>query len=287
MKIQLLAAGLVGQSEAVERLTAALERILHASLPRGVVLGCGLFAGPTGSGKTEAAKLLHRALGGDTPLARIDCSEFSDASALRLLLGERDGSPGRIEQQRTRCPNGVFLFDEIEKGSREAQMLLLQILDEGWVTTGAGLRLEFRDLFVVATTNLGSAEIVGKTHLPFPSLERHVTAACESHLRPELLARFGMPYVFRPLGRAEQETLVRRRVDFLVGHALDNGRRVVATADAVEFLAARGFSRRHGARRLFQFIDEAFGDALVRSLKVGHGGNGRLVPQGDQLEVLP
>ncbi len=287
MNAQPLSDGLIGQPEVTRRLTAAIERLRLDALPKEPVLGRGLFAGPTGTGKTEAAKLLHRALVGDAPMGRIDCSEFSDTDGVRLLLGNAGGTTGRLEQVLRQSPRGVILFDEIEKGSREMQLLLLQIVDEGVATTGSGKRLDFSAHFVVATSNLGSAEIVGRDHLPFRALERHVAAACEKHLRPELLGRLGTPYVFRPLGREEQESLTRRQVDKLLGHSATKGRRIEATAEAVAFLTARGFSRRFGARSLFQFINAEFGDAVVRSINAGHGGSGSLVPVGDQLEVQP
>lgn len=275
-----------GQADAVNRLFETVaRRELNAVRQRGP-RGCYFFAGPTGVGKTATAKILAEVLHADCRFLRIDCSEFKTLASLETLLGNRAGDRGRLGQCYDRSPEGVWLWDEIEKAHRELVQLFLQMADEGRVTLTCGDTLDLRGINLVVTSNLGSAEILGMEHLSFTSLERHVVRAIEQFLGPELLARFGKPFVFRPLDREAQAEIVEQRLDDMVRWQAEQGRRLSIDGDVASFLIYRGFSPRLGARPLLDFIEESVGNAIVENLLAGGDGCGRLVVAGDRLQLV-
>ena len=184
-------------------------------------------------------------------------------------------------------PAGVWLFDEIEKAHPEFVHLFLQMLDAGRLTLANGEVLDLTHLYIVMTSNLGSAEILGREHLPFASLEKHVTRCIQRHLRPELLARFKRPYVFRPLGREVQAEIAQQKLHDLAAWQQTQGRRITYAAVVVEFLVHRGFSPRLGARPLLDTIQELVGNAIADDLLANGRAQGQLVIEGTDLRVAP
>src|ERR1017187_7444204 len=126
-----------------------------------------------------------------------------------------------------RVPKGVWLFDEIEKGCPEFKNLLIQIIYESQVTLASGRTLDFSDIYVIATSNLGSREILERNHLPFESLEQHVVTVMEKWFLPELLARFEAFIVFRPLDWDTQQEITRKRLDELVVWHRERHQRII------------------------------------------------------------
>jgi ATP-dependent Clp protease ATP-binding subunit ClpB len=154
------------------------------------------------------------------------------------------------------------------------------------VTLATGDTLDLSSLYIIVTSNLGSAEILGREHLPFVSMEKRVVRSIERHFRPELLRRFGHPYVFRPLGRAAQEAIVALHLqNFIQWHA-SRGRTLVAGPEVARFLAVVGFSPRLGAGPLLAAIHQHAGDAVIENLLSGGTGCGHLIVNGHHLKLV-
>lgn len=277
-----------GQTEILLQLADTVARKeLGIAPPRGCK-GAFLFVGPTGVGKTETARCLAEALYGDCHFVRIDASEFSQAESIEVALGDGRSLAGRFAQSYDAVSPKVWLIDEIEKGSEAFKDLLIQMTDAGRLTLPSGRVLDFTDVYIIATSNLGTREILEREHLPFTSLEKHVVKSVEQWLRPELLARFETPFVFRPLNWEAQKEITGKRLDELVAWNKARHQRDLSYDDpVVEHLIAEGFSRRYGARPLIRTIDRLVGNAILRMLQTGGPDSGQLVISGDELALIP
>jgi ATP-dependent Clp protease ATP-binding subunit ClpA len=151
-----------GQQEVLSRLFRAIKRRELKTVPQRGPRGAFFFAGPTGVGKTEAAKTVAEVLFGAACFLRIDCSEYKTLASAEGLLGNRAGDRGRLGQAHDQAPSGVWLWDEIEKAHPELVQLFLQMADEGRVTLACGETLDLRNIYLIVTSNLGSAEIIGR-----------------------------------------------------------------------------------------------------------------------------
>jgi len=275
-----------GQPEVVSRLSAALIRRETGSVPQRGPRGKFFFAGPTGTGKTFTAQGVAEILFGHGHLVIFDCSEFKTIGSVASLLGDRNGDQGRFGAAYSKVPAGVYLFDEIEKGHLEFVDLFLQMAGDGRVTLANGQTIDLSGIYLFVTSNLGSAEILGRQHLPFASLERHVVRRVQQHLRPELLGRFGRPFVFRALNRETQTEIALQKLEHLIEWQSERGRHITCDPEVVAFLMHRGFSNRLGARPLLDVIEEFVGNAMAENLLPGGPGSGRLVVCGDHLKLI-
>ena len=276
-----------GQTEVLDRLAAAVRRRETGSVPLLARERCFIFAGPTGVGKTQTATSLADLVFGPGCLHRFDCGELQTKESVASLLGNRTGDRGRFGDAFSVVSRGIWLFDELEKAVPEFLLLLLAMTDAARLTLANGETLDLSRLYLIVTTNLGSAEILGRHHLPFTSIEKHVVGRIRRHFRPELLARFLRPMVFRPLEPDTRFPIAALHLGmFLIWHA-EQGCRVQAGRDVVEFLLRVGYTSQLGARPLVDAIHEYVGDAIARCRMTGGSGSGRLVVLQDRLEVLP
>jgi ATP-dependent Clp protease ATP-binding subunit ClpA len=271
-----LTARIRGQPQVLSRLVEALLRRELDAVPQRGARGAFFFAGPTGVGKTETVLTVAELLFGPGRLVRFDCSEFKTLEAMAVLLGNRTGDRGRFGQAHSQCPEGVWLFDEIEKSHPEFVHLFLQMTDTGRITLANGETLDLSRLYLFVTSNLGSAEIQRRPNLPFASLERHVIWCVQRRLQPELLNRFGRPFVFRPLDRAAKDEILAQQLAGFLDYQLRKGRPTVVDDPVLRFLQQRGFSEQDGARPLARLIEELAGNAVVRELLAGRSGAGKL-----------
>lgn len=222
-----LARRVIGHSEVVSRVSAAVRRSF-AGFTGGRPLASFIFLGPTGVGKTELARALSDVLFGPDALVRVDMSEFTESHSVARLLGAPPGyvgfgEGGQLTEAVRRRPASVVLFDEFEKAHRDAQQVLLQILDEGQVTDGRGRRVDFTSTVVVLTSNLGAEAFFERRERtvgfgatdgdgPLSSGERALSLA-RAAFAPELWNRIEERLVFHPLGREDLRTIARLLVE--------------------------------------------------------------------------
>ena len=277
---------IIGQPEVISRLAETIIVQETESIPQEGARGAFFFAGPTGTGKTETSKAVAELIFGPGHFVVFDCSEFKSIESMEGLLGHREGDTGRFAEAFKKVPAGVWLFDEIEKSDKEFVHFFLQIVGEGRVTPASGRTIDLSGIYIFVTSNLGSAEILGRQHLPFASLERHVVKRVEQHLRPEILGRFGDPYVFRPLSRGAQAEIAAQNLHQLMEWQKTKGRTIEVDADVITFLVQRGFSDRLGARPLIKTIRKYVGNAIAKRVVNGLPDSGRLVVKDNQLELV-
>jgi ATP-dependent Clp protease ATP-binding subunit ClpC len=250
---------LVGQGAAVEALVEVVLTLKTGLTRPDKPVATLFFAGPTGVGKTEAAKALAECLFSRDGLVRLDMNELGDSSAVERLLGTVHTAGLLTERLRDR-PYAVLLLDEIEKAHPSVHDLLLGILDEGRVTDGAGRRLDLRGVVIVLTSNVGASEIgAGRGFVRTPgSLEGTFRTAVERHFRPEFVNRLDRIIAFSALTPAE----IRRIADLIVRKVLSRegfARRTVlldVPTELLDQLAHEGTDPTLGARALKRVIEQ-------------------------------
>ncbi len=242
-----------------------------------------LFLGPTGVGKTETVITFTNYLFGSDRLVRLDMSEYKTRDSLKTLLGEGSQS-GTLERHYDRVAGwGTLLMDEIEKAHREVLDLLLQLLDAGRLTTGAGRTLSFSQFYVVLTSNIGSETLLTLKHSNRTSRTRFVETEAQRQLRPETFARLNRVLVFESLDYDQQvevtQALTKRELRLQGTHGYD----VTLSKDVLRFLTNKGYHPRLGARPLRGAIEKHVRRALSNHLLAGGDGCGALKVNGDHL----
>ena len=212
-----------GQDHVLPRIVSLLQRgelgLTKGLRPRGSFL----FLGPTGVGKTEVTLNFTQLLCGEDRLFRFDMSEYQNQESLAVLLGGRLGERGTLALAVEKSNTGTLLFDEIEKAHPRVLDVFLQILDAARVTMASGETLDLSGFYVVFTSNIASAEIVGLQHSSFSTMERHVLGHAQQSMRPELYARITEKLVFNKLTYDVQLEIAR-----------------LLLAQELEFLRAKG-----------------------------------------------
>jgi ATP-dependent Clp protease ATP-binding subunit ClpA len=278
-----------GQDHVLPRVVSVLQRgqlgLTKETRPRGSFI----FLGPTGVGKTELTLNFTTFLWRPESLFRFDMSEYQTQESLSLLLGGKLGERGTLGLMYDKAKEGTLLFDEIEKAHPRVMDVFLQILDAARVTLADGDTLNLSGFYVVFTSNIGSAELLGLQHSSFATMERHVLTRARQSLRPELYARITERLVFNRLSYEHQleiaELLLKRELEFLAskGHALKPDKMVLP------FLVQRGFHPKLGARPMRDAVEKFVGDAVAIDLLSGGKGSGLLGSDesGNCLAVLP
>jgi ATP-dependent Clp protease ATP-binding subunit ClpB len=277
-----------GQDQALTRIVSVLQRgelnLTKGMRPRGSFL----FLGPTGVGKTEVTLAFTEFLMGKDRLFRFDMSEYQNQASLAVLIGGELGERGTLAMACDRSSYGTLLFDEIEKAHSRVMDLFLQILDAARVTMASGETLNLSGFYVVLTSNIASAEIVGLQHSSFATMERHVLGHAQQSMRPELYARITEKLVFSKLTYDVQldiaQLLLAQELDFMRG----NGHELMADPSVLPFLVRRGFHPRLGARPMRDAVEKSIGDAVARELLTGGDGCGKLTvdENGERLRVM-
>ncbi len=284
----LLGARVVGQDEAVTAVSNAVRRARAGLQDPDRPIGSFIFLGPTGVGKTETARALAEFLFDDErAMVRIDMSEYMEKHAVARLIGAPPGyvgfeEGGQLTEAVRRRPHAVILFDEIEKAHPDVFNVLLQILDDGRLTDSQGRTVDFRNVVVIMTSNIGSqrileAALAGAGEEAWERLEESVRRELHQHFRPEFLNRVDDIIVFRPLGEAQIRQIVDlqlRRVEKL---AAELGVTLVVSDEAKAFLAHEGYDPAFGARPLKRTIQRRLQDPLALRLLEEDVGEGATV----------
>ncbi len=265
----LLGARVIGQDEALAAVSDAVRRSRAGLQDPNRPIGSFIFLGPTGVGKTETARALAEFLFDDEDaMVRIDMSEYMEKHAVARLIGAPPGyvgfeEGGQLTEQVRRRPYSVVLFDEIEKAHPEVFNILLQILDDGRLTDSQGRTVDFRNVVIIMTSNLGSHYILEHSGEDWGRTEEHVHAELRRSFRPEFLNRVDDIIVFRPLGEAELAQIVElqlRRVERLLAER----RIALEVTDAARTLLARtGYDPAFGARPLKRAVQRLIQNPLA------------------------
>ena len=237
-----------------------------------------LFLGPTGVGKTELTLCFSDYLLGPGSVHRFDMSEYQNQNAVGLLLGERLGERGLLGAALDRCAVATLLFDEIEKAHPRVLDLFLQMLDAARITMADGSTLDLSRCYIVMTSNLGSAEVMGLHHSAYTTMERHVLTRAQQSLRPELYARVTEKLVFNRLTYDVQVEIARLRLEEEIAFYAVRGHRIDAGEDVLNYLVRVGYHPRLGARPLRDAVERLVGDAVAADLLAGGNGSGELSP---------
>ncbi len=280
---------LIGQKAAVTAVSDAVRRSRAGISDPDRPTGSFLFLGPTGVGKTELAKTLAEFLFDDErAIVRIDMSEYGEKHSVSRLVGAPPGyvgyeEGGQLTEAVRRRPYSVVLLDEVEKAHPEVFDILLQVLDDGRLTDGQGRTVDFRNVILVLTSNLGSGLLSG-TGLSDPALDDKATQDAVMELvkasfKPEFLNRLDEIVMFDALSTDELTHIVDLQLEAL-GRRLGSRRITLDVTDAAkEWLALTGWDPAYGARPLRRLVQQAIGDRLAKALLAGE------VRDGDTVKV--
>jgi ATP-dependent Clp protease ATP-binding subunit ClpB len=290
-----LGARLVGQRGPVQAVSDAVRRSRAGVSDPDRPTGSFLFLGPTGVGKTELARALAEFLFDDErAMVRIDMSEYAEKHSVARLVGAPPGyigyeQGGQLTETVRRRPYSVVLLDEVEKAHPDVFDVLLQVLDDGRLTDGQGRTVDFRNVIIVLTSNLGSA-FVSDPELSSEERREAVMSVVRSAFKPEFLNRLDDVLVFDSLDRGELAAIVDIQVDRLRARLADRRLTLEVTDAARTWLADRGFDPVYGARPLKRLVASAIGDQLAKALLGGEIRDGHTVvvdvgPDADQLSL--
>jgi ATP-dependent Clp protease ATP-binding subunit ClpA len=271
-----------GQEKAIESL---LDKVFIAQAGLKNInkpVGSFLFVGPTGVGKTEAAKQL--AVNLSVKLVRFDMSEYQEAHSVAKFIGSPPGyvgfedNAGQLITQLQENPNCVLLLDEVEKAHPSVLTVLLQLMDNGFITGSNGKKADGRNAIIIMTSNLGAAD-AEKNAVGFGSLERDSDPkdAVNRFFAPEFRNRLDGIVKFGKLDQQTMIKIVKKFIDELNSLVKDKGIHVKPTTEAVEYLISKGFDNKMGARPLQRTIEEMIKKPLSKEILFGKLVNGGIV----------
>ena len=270
---------LIGQRQAVKAVSDAVRRSRAGISDPNRPTGSFLFLGPTGVGKTELAKSLAEFLFDDEhAMVRIDMSEYSEKHSVARLVGAPPGyigyeEGGQLTEAVRRRPYAVVLLDEVEKAHSEVFDILLQVLDDGRLTDGQGRTVDFRNVLLILTSNLGSQFLADQT-LDAETKRNAVMGVVRGAFKPEFLNRLDEVVLFDALGTEELAKIVEISLRRLNARLADRRIGVEVTPAAKDWLALTGFDPVYGARPLRRLIQTTIEDQLAQQVLAGEVADG-------------
>ncbi|MFE7198247.1 ATP-dependent Clp protease ATP-binding subunit [Microbacterium oxydans] len=273
---------LIGQKDAVKAVSDAVRRSRAGISDPGRPTGSFLFLGPTGVGKTELAKALAEFLFDDEhAMVRIDMSEYGEKHSVSRLVGAPPGyvgyeQGGQLTEAVRRRPYSVILLDEVEKAHPEVFDVLLQVLDDGRLTDGQGRTVDFSNVILILTSNLGSPILIDPVLAPDEKRDQ-VMALVRQAFRPEFLNRLDDIVMFSALSEDDLAQIVELSVDQLHDRLKDRRLTLAVTPDARAWLAERGYDPMFGARPLRRLIQSEVQNKLATALLSGNVHDGDTV----------
>ena len=275
----------IGQEDAIVAVSNAIRRARAGLQDPNRPLGSFIFLGPTGVGKTELARALAEFLFDDEhAMVRIDMSEYQEKHTVSRMIGAPPGyvgyeEAGQLTEAVRRRPYAVVLFDEIEKAHPEVLNVLLQLLDDGRLTDGKGRTVDFKNVVVIMTSNLGSHFIAEHTGDLTEGIRRQLTETLRQHFRPEFLNRVDEVIFFHALGLEDMKAIVDIQIRGLLNRLEDRKIHVELTEAAKNFLVSEGYDPMYGARPLKRTIQRRVLDPLAMRVLEGE------FREGDRITV--
>jgi len=275
---------IVGQDEAVSKLTKAIRRTRAGLKNPNRPIGSFIFLGPTGVGKTELCKVLARYLfDNEDSLVRIDMSEYMEKFSVSRLVGAPPGyigyeEGGQLTEKVRRKPYSVVLFDEIEKAHPDIFSVLLQVLDDGVLTDSLGRKVDFKNTIIIMTSNVGTKDVKNIGSFGFGSDEekdRHTTLkntveeAMKRLFNPEFLNRIDETIVFRSLNKNDIYKIIEIEIKDLLSNIKENKLSLTLDSSAKDFLVEKGYDEKFGARPLRRAIQKYVEDPIAEEILRG------------------
>ena len=276
-------------TEVVDKIMVAQAGLKSENKP----IGSFVFMGPTGCGKTETAKSLAKHLG--VKLLRFDMSEYQEKHSISKLIGSPPGyvgfeeNAGLLITQIQENPNAVLLFDEVEKSHPDVTTVLLQMMDNGFITGSNGKRADCRNLILILTTNAG-AQDAEKNTIGFGTQEKEYSDKdLKKFFTPEFRNRLDGIMTFNKLNKESMVKVVNKFIDELKAQVKDKGVKIKINKEATEWLITKGFDPKMGARPLQRVIDKEIKRNLAKMMLFGalkNGGGASITLEGDQLVIV-
>ena len=275
---------LIGQRQAVTAVADAVRRSRAGISDPDRPIGSFLFLGPTGVGKTELAKALAEfQFDDERALVRIDMSEYAEKHAVARLVGAPPGyvgyeEGGQLTEAVRRRPYSVVLLDEVEKAHPEVFDILLQVLDDGRLTDGQGRTVDFRNVILILTSNLGSQFLIDQ-NLEEEARKSAVMATVNASFKPEFLNRLDEVIMFEPLSADDLASIVGLQIASMAHRLEDRRLTLDVTPAATEWLGLAGYDPAYGARPLRRLVQREIGDRLAKGILAG------AIKDGDTVRV--
>ncbi len=285
---------IIGQDKAVSAVSRAVRRSRSGIKDENRPIGSFLFLGPTGVGKTELAKAIAAAIfGSENNLIRIDMSEYMDQIANSKLIGSAPGyvgydEGGQLTEQVRRHPYSVVLLDEVEKAHPDVFNLLLQVLEDGFLTDSKGRKVDFKNTIVIMTSNLGSRSLFETQALGFNAdntsqtklRQDRVRQALKEFFRPEFLNRIDETIIFDELNQKQLRQIVTLLTRKLIDRLHKQGVQLKISTAALDKIAKDGYNPEMGARPLRRAIQKDIEDKIASMLIKGDLKNGDILKVG-------
>lgn len=284
----------IGQNEAVSVVAKAIRRARSGLKDPQRPIGSFMFLGPTGVGKTELAKALAVAMfGSEDNMIRIDMSEYMEKYSTSRLIGAAPGyvgydEGGQLTEKVRQHPYSVVLLDEAEKAHPDVFNLLLQVLDDGYLTDAKGRKVDFRNTIIIMTSNLGATQLQDEKEVGFgardvsqdyQAMASAIRQQLKLHFRPEFLNRIDETVIFHSLQKDELHQIVKLMVAQLRARVAEQGINLKVTPAAIDVVATEGYDPAYGARPLRRALQDLIEDPLSTALLSGN------VKTGDNVVV--
>jgi ATP-dependent Clp protease ATP-binding subunit ClpC len=280
---ELIRGKVIGQDEAVNKIAKSIQRNRAGLKDPNRPIGSFIFLGQTGVGKTQLAKVLARELfDSEDSLIRIDMSEYMEKFAISRLIGAPPGyvgyeEGGQLTEKVRRKPYAVVLLDEIEKAHPDVFNMMLQVLDDGYLTDSLGRKIDFRNSVIIMTSNIGARQLkdfgqgVGfGTAAKVSQSDEYAKSVIENALKkafaPEFLNRIDDVIVFNPLEKEDINKIIEIELKNLYKRIAELGYQLKLSDKAKAFIADKGFDKQFGARPLKRAIQKYVEDALAEEI---------------------